>query len=109
MPIGKGSRALIVSPPKAGKTTVLQNIANAITTNNPECHLMVVLVDERPEEVTDMQRSVKGEVISSTFDRPRRRYFYRRRRGSGLPSVNPGYAENKKAPRNAIAGTGAQP
>lgn len=70
MPIGKGSRALIVSPPKAGKTTVLQNIANAITTNNPECHLMVVLVDERPEEVTDMQRSVKGEVISSTFDRP---------------------------------------
>jgi transcription termination factor Rho len=70
MPIGKGSRALIVSPPKAGKTTVLQNLANAITTNNPECHLMVVLVDERPEEVTDMQRSVKGEVISSTFDRP---------------------------------------
>lgn len=70
MPIGKGSRALIVSPPKAGKTTVLQSIANAITTNNPECHLMVVLVDERPEEVTDMQRSVKGEVISSTFDRP---------------------------------------
>ena len=70
MPIGKGQRALIVSPPKAGKTTVLQNIANAITTNNPECHLMVVLVDERPEEVTDMQRSVKGEVISSTFDRP---------------------------------------
>jgi transcription termination factor Rho len=70
MPIGKGSRALIVSPPRAGKTTVMQNIANAITTNNPECHLMVVLVDERPEEVTDMQRSVKGEVISSTFDRP---------------------------------------
>lgn len=70
MPIGKGQRALIVSPPKAGKTTILQNIANAITTNNPECYLMVVLVDERPEEVTDMQRSVKGEVISSTFDRP---------------------------------------
>jgi transcription termination factor Rho len=70
MPIGKGQRALIVSPPKAGKTTILQDIANAITTNNPECHLMVVLVDERPEEVTDMQRSVKGEVISSTFDRP---------------------------------------
>jgi transcription termination factor Rho len=70
MPIGKGQRALIVSPPKAGKTTILQNIANAITTNNPECHLMVVLVDERPEEVTDMQRSVKGEVIASTFDRP---------------------------------------
>ncbi len=70
MPIGKGQRALIVSPPKAGKTSVLQAIANAIAVNNPECHLMVVLVDERPEEVTDMQRSVKGEVISSTFDRP---------------------------------------
>ncbi|WP_080795422.1 transcription termination factor Rho [Corynebacterium pacaense] len=70
MPIGKGQRALIVSPPKAGKTTILQNIANAISTNNPECYLMVVLVDERPEEVTDMQRSVNGEVISSTFDRP---------------------------------------
>ncbi|TFV52402.1 transcription termination factor Rho [Blastococcus sp. TF02A-35] len=70
MPIGKGQRALIVSPPKAGKTMVLQSLANAITTNNPECHLMVVLVDERPEEVTDMQRSVKGEVIASTFDRP---------------------------------------
>ncbi|WP_435825135.1 transcription termination factor Rho [Nocardia niwae] len=70
MPIGKGQRALIVSPPKAGKTTILQDIANAIATNNPECYLMVVLVDERPEEVTDMQRSVKGEVIASTFDRP---------------------------------------
>ncbi|MGW0455842.1 transcription termination factor Rho [Gordonia sputi] len=70
MPIGKGQRALIVSPPKAGKTTILQDIANAIAINNPECHLMVVLVDERPEEVTDMQRSVKGEVIASTFDRP---------------------------------------
>ncbi len=70
MPIGKGQRALIVSPPKAGKTTIIQDIANAITRNNPECHLMVVLVDERPEEVTDMQRSVKGEVIASTFDRP---------------------------------------
>jgi transcription termination factor Rho len=70
MPVGKGQRALIVSPPKAGKTMVLQAIANAITRNNPECHLMVVLVDERPEEVTDMQRSVKGEVIASTFDRP---------------------------------------
>ncbi len=69
-PIGKGQRGLIVSPPKAGKTMVLQAIANAITENNPECHLMVVLVDERPEEVTDMQRSVKGEVIASTFDRP---------------------------------------
>ncbi|WP_232541746.1 transcription termination factor Rho [Nocardia bovistercoris] len=70
MPIGKGQRALIVSPPKAGKTTIMQDIANAIATNNPECYLMVVLVDERPEEVTDMQRSVKGEVIASTFDRP---------------------------------------
>ena len=69
-PIGKGQRGLIVSPPKAGKTTVLKQIAQSITTNNPECHLMVVLVDERPEEVTDMQRSVKGEVIYSTFDRP---------------------------------------
>ncbi|QFQ30649.2 transcription termination factor Rho [Janibacter melonis] len=69
-PIGKGQRGLIVAPAKAGKTMVMQSIANAITTNNPECHLMVVLVDERPEEVTDMQRAVKGEVISSTFDRP---------------------------------------
>ncbi|TDW14069.1 transcription termination factor Rho [Kribbella kalugense] len=69
-PIGKGQRGLIVSPPKAGKTMVLQALANAITTNNPEVHLMVVLVDERPEEVTDMQRTVKGEVIASTFDRP---------------------------------------
>lgn len=69
-PIGKGQRGLIVSPPKAGKTLVLQAIANAITQNNPEVHLMVVLVDERPEEVTDMQRTVKGEVIASTFDRP---------------------------------------
>ncbi len=69
-PIGKGQRGLIVSPPKAGKTLVLQAIANAITVNNPEVHLMVVLVDERPEEVTDMQRTVKGEVIASTFDRP---------------------------------------
>ena len=69
-PIGKGQRGLIVSPPKAGKTIVLQQIANAISVNNPEAHLMVVLVDERPEEVTDMQRTVKGEVIASTFDRP---------------------------------------
>jgi transcription termination factor Rho len=69
-PIGKGQRGLIVSPPKAGKTLVLQAIANAISQNNPEVHLMVVLVDERPEEVTDMQRTVKGEVIASTFDRP---------------------------------------
>ncbi|MEG8181753.1 transcription termination factor Rho [Nocardia terpenica] len=70
MPIGKGQRALIVSPPKAGKTTIMQDIANAIAINNPEVYLMVVLVDERPEEVTDMQRTVRGEVIASTFDRP---------------------------------------
>ena len=69
-PIGKGQRGLIVSPPKAGKTLTLQSIANSITANNPEVHLMVVLVDERPEEVTDMERTVQGEVISSTFDRP---------------------------------------
>ncbi|MCU4749237.1 MULTISPECIES: transcription termination factor Rho [unclassified Streptomyces] len=69
-PIGKGQRGLIVAPPRTGKTTIMQAVANAITRNNPECHLMVVLVDERPEEVTDMQRAVKGEVISSTFDRP---------------------------------------
>ena len=69
MPIGKSQRALIVPPPQAGKTMIMQAIANAIATNNPECHLMVVLIDERPEEVTDMQRSVKGEVIASTFDR----------------------------------------
>ncbi|WP_425546655.1 transcription termination factor Rho [Brevibacterium samyangense] len=69
-PIGKGQRGLIVAPPKAGKTTVVQQIANSIALNNPEVHLMVVLVDERPEEVTDMQRTVKGEVIASTFDRP---------------------------------------
>jgi transcription termination factor Rho len=69
-PIGKGQRGLIVSPPKAGKTMIMQQVANAITTNNPECHLMIVLVDERPEEVTDFQRTVKGEVIASTFDRP---------------------------------------
>ncbi len=69
-PIGKGQRGLIVSPPKAGKTIIMQSIASSITTNNPECHLMVVLVDERPEEVTDFERSTKGEVISSTFDRP---------------------------------------
>jgi transcription termination factor Rho len=70
MPIGKGQRALIVAPPKAGKTMILQAMANAITHNHPECHLMVLLVDERPEEVTDMQRSVSGEVIAATFDRP---------------------------------------
>jgi len=69
-PIGKGQRGMIVSPSKAGKTMIMQQIANAITTNNPEVHLMVVLVDERPEEVTDMERAVKGEVIASTFDRP---------------------------------------
>lgn len=74
-PIGKGQRGLIVAPPKAGKTLVLQSIAEAIARNHPEAHLMVVLVDERPEEVTDMRRSVKGEVIASTFDRPAREHI----------------------------------
>jgi transcription termination factor Rho len=73
-PIGKGQRALIVSPPRTGKTVLLQNIAHSITDNHPECYLMVLLIDERPEEVTDMQRSVKGEVISSTFDEPASRH-----------------------------------
>ena len=73
-PIGKGQRSLIVSPPRAGKTIILQNIAQSITANHPECYLMVLLIDERPEEVTDMQRSVKGEVISSTFDEPAQRH-----------------------------------
>ena len=73
-PIGKGQRALIVSPPRAGKTIILQNIAQSITTNHPECYLMVLLIDERPEEVTDMQSSVKGEVVSSTFDEPATRH-----------------------------------
>src|SRR5436309_2774694 len=73
-PIGKGQRALIVSPPRTGKTVLLQNIAHAITSNHPECYLIVLLIDERPEEVTDMQRSVKGEVVSSTFDEPASRH-----------------------------------
>ena len=73
-PIGKGQRSLIISPPKAGKTIILQNIAHSIAQNHPECYLMVLLIDERPEEVTDMQRSVKGEVISSTFDEPASRH-----------------------------------
>ena len=73
-PIGKGQRSLIISPPKAGKTIILQNIAHSIAENHPECYLMVLLIDERPEEVTDMQRSVKGEVISSTFDEPATRH-----------------------------------
>ena len=73
-PIGKGQRSLIISPPKAGKTMILQSIANSITANHPECALMVLLIDERPEEVTDMQRTVKGEVISSTFDEPAQRH-----------------------------------
>ena len=73
-PIGKGQRSLIISPPKAGKTIILQNIAHSIAKNHPECYLMVLLIDERPEEVTDMQRSVKGEVISSTFDEPAARH-----------------------------------
>ena len=73
-PIGKGQRALIISPPKAGKTIILQNIANSLAANHPECYLMVLLIVERPEEVTDMQRTVKGEVISSTFDEPASRH-----------------------------------
>tara|TARA_B100000686_G_scaffold308975_1_gene350516 strand:- start:94 stop:1365 length:1272 start_codon:yes stop_codon:yes gene_type:complete len=73
-PIGKGQRSLIISPPKAGKTIILQNIAQSIAANHPECYLMVLLIDERPEEVTDMQRTVKGEVISSTFDEPASRH-----------------------------------
>ncbi len=73
-PIGKGQRSLIISPPKAGKTMILQSIANSITANHPECYLIVLLIDERPEEVTDMQRTVKGEVISSTFDEPAQRH-----------------------------------
>ena len=74
VPIGKGQRGLIVAPPRTGKTMLLQNIANSITTNHPEVYLIVLLIDERPEEVTDMQRSVKGEVISSTFDEPATRH-----------------------------------
>src|SRR4051794_17915137 len=73
-PIGKGQRGLIVAPPKAGKTIMMQNIAQAITRNNPECHLIVLLIDERPEEVTEMQRSVRGEVVASTFDEPPARH-----------------------------------
>jgi transcription termination factor Rho len=73
-PIGKGQRALIVAPPRTGKTVILQNIAQAITSNHPECFLIVLLIDERPEEVTDMQRSVRGEVVSSTFDEPASRH-----------------------------------
>src|SRR5207244_4134282 len=73
-PLGKGQRALIVSPPKAGKTVMLQNIAHSITANHPDCHLIVLLIDERPEEVTEMSRSVRGEVIASTFDEPASRH-----------------------------------
>ncbi|MEH6824200.1 MAG: transcription termination factor Rho [Motiliproteus sp.] len=73
-PMGKGQRALIVSPPKAGKTLMLQNVANSITRNNPECHMIVLLIDERPEEVTEMQRTVRGEVVASTFDEPPARH-----------------------------------
>ncbi|HOZ31849.1 MAG TPA: transcription termination factor Rho, partial [Tabrizicola sp.] len=73
-PIGKGQRGLIVAPPRTGKTVLLQNIAHSIATNHPECYLIVLLIDERPEEVTDMQRSVKGEVVSSTFDEPATRH-----------------------------------
>jgi transcription termination factor Rho len=73
-PIGKGQRAIIVAPPRTGKTVLLQNIAQSVATNHPECYLIVLLIDERPEEVTDMQRSVRGEVISSTFDEPATRH-----------------------------------
>ena len=73
-PIGKGQRALIVAPPRTGKTVLMQNVAQSITTNHPECYLIVLLIDERPEEVTDMQRSVKGEVVASTFDEPASRH-----------------------------------
>src|SRR5690606_37440230 len=76
-PLGKGQRGLFVAPPRTGKTVLLQNIAHSITTNHPECYLLVLLIDERPEEVTDMQRSVKGEVISSTFDEPASRHVLR--------------------------------
>ena len=75
-PIGKGQRGLIVSPPKAGKTTILKQLVYSIERNNPEVHLIVLLVDERPEEVTDMQRTVKGEVIASTFDEPAARHVH---------------------------------
>jgi len=75
-PIGRGQRALIVAPPKSGKTVMMQHIAHAITANNPDVHLMVLLVDERPEEVTEMQRSVKGEIIASTFDEPAARHVH---------------------------------
>ena len=97
-PIGKGQRGLIVSPSKAGKTMIMQSIANSITTNNPECHLMVVLVDERPEEVTDFERSVKGEVISSTFDRPASDHTDGRRAGDRA-----GQAPRRARPRRGRA------
>ena len=73
-PLGKGQRGLIVAPPRTGKTMILQKFAHSITTNYPECYLIVLLIDERPEEVTDMERSVKGEVVSSTFDEPATRH-----------------------------------
>ncbi len=76
-PIGKGQRGLIVAPPRTGKTVLLQNIANSIAQNHPECYLIVLLIDERPEEVTDMQRTVKGEVVASTFDEPATRHARR--------------------------------
>ena len=80
-PVGKGQRALIVAPPRTGKTVLLQNIAKSITANHPECFLIVLLIDERPEEVTDMQRSVRGEVVSSTFDEPATRHVAGGRNG----------------------------
>src|SRR3546814_5490821 len=86
-PQGKGQRALIVAPPRTGKTVLLQNIAKAITDNHPEVYLLVLLIDERPEEVTDMQRSVKGEVISSTFDEPASRHVRSEEHTSELQSL----------------------
>jgi len=94
-PIGKGQRALIVAPPRTGKTVLLQNIAHSITVNHPECFLIVLLIDERPEEVTDMQRSVKGEVVSSTFDEPAARQCQSRRNG-GRKGQAPGRARARR-------------
>ena len=110
-PIGKGQRGLIVSPSKAGKTMILQAIANAITKNNPECHLMVVLVDERPEEVTDMQRTVKGEVIHSTFDRPAGGPHHGRGTGhrAGQAAGGDGPRRGRAARLHHPAGAGLQP
>ena len=110
-PIGKGQRGMIVSPPKAGKTTILKQIAHSIEANNPEVHLIVLLVDERPEEVTDMRRSVKGEVVASTFDRPVRR-AHRHRRAHHRPGQAPrraGQGRRHRARRHHPSCPGLQP